>query len=207
MPTDIHLECACGKLRGTAHAVSPASGTRVLCYCDDCQAFARFLGLPGILDERGGTDIFQMAPSKVQLTSDLDTLACVRLSDKGMHRWYCSACKTPLGNTMGPALPFVGLLHSFMRFEPSGPSRDAVLGPPLARVQTKFATPGAPLASPTLATVRAIAHTVRLLGGWWLTRAGFPSPFFDEATRAPRVAPRVLAAHERRALDRASVPS
>ncbi|HTV24204.1 MAG TPA: DUF6151 family protein [Polyangiaceae bacterium] len=207
MPTDVHLECACGKLRGTAHAVSPDSGTRVLCYCDDCQAFAHFLARSDILDERGGTDIFQMAPSRVQLTSELDSLACVRLSEKGMHRWYCRECKTPLGNTMGPGLPFVGVVHNFMRFEANGRTRDAVLGPPLARVQTKFATAGAPVPSPTLETLHAIARTVKLLGRWWLTRAGFPSPFFDEATKSPRATPRVLGTDERRALDRSPAVS
>ena len=33
----------------------PRAGCRVVCYCDDCQAFARFLACPGITDERGGT--------------------------------------------------------------------------------------------------------------------------------------------------------
>lgn len=200
MSTDISLECACGKLRGRALSVSPAAGTRVLCYCDDCQAFARFLGLPGILDDRGGTDIFQTAPSKVQLTSGLEALACVRLSEKGMHRWYCSECKTPLGNTLGAGMPFVGLLHTCLRPEREGRTLDEVLGPPLARVQTRFAS--APVPAQPLATVRVIARTLRLLAGWWLARAGSPSPFFDAATGAPRVAPRVLSAAERRALDR-----
>src|SRR5687767_12881644 len=62
MPTDIPLRCVCGKLQGTALAVSPSAGCRVVCYCNDCQAFARFLARPGITDEWGGTDIFQMAP-------------------------------------------------------------------------------------------------------------------------------------------------
>jgi hypothetical protein len=201
MPTDIELECACGKLRGRALSVSASGGTRVVCYCDDCQAFARFLGGPDILDERGGTDLFQMAPSRVQLMAT-DTLGCVRLTDKGMHRWYCTECKTPLGNTMGPGLPFVGMIHSFMRIDRSGRSRDDVLGPPMARVNTESATPGAPIPSTAWATLRAITRSVRLLAGWWLTRSGFPSPFFDEATQAPRVEPRILSTDERKALAR-----
>lgn len=202
MGTDVDLECACGKLRGKALSISPSAGTRVVCYCDDCQAFAHFLGGSGILDDRGGTDLFQMAPSKVRLTSS-DTLGCVRLSEKGMHRWYCTECKTPLGNTLGPGVPFVGMIHSFIRADRGGRSRDDVLGPPLARVQTKFATPGAALPSSPFGTLRAILRSVRLLAGWWLTRAGFPSPFFDAATKAPRVVPRVLSSQERQSLTRA----
>lgn len=213
MSTDIELACACGKLHGKALSVSPSVGTRVVCYCDDCQAFARFLagastgggvGGAAILDERGGTDLFQMAPSRLQLSGD--TLGCVRLSEKGMHRWYCTECKTPVGNTMGPGVPFVGMIIAgFMRLDRDGGSRDAVLGPVLARVQTKFATPGAQIPASGWGTLRVIARTLKLLAGWWLTRAGFPSPFFDEATKAPRVVPRILSAAERKALDRAPV--
>lgn len=202
MPTDIELECACGKLRGRALSISASGGTRIICYCDDCQAFARFLGGAGVLDERGGTDLFQMAPSRVQLTSGLETLGCVRLSDKGMHRWYCTECKTPVGNTLGPSVPFVGMIHNFMRFDRGGRSRDDVLGPPMASVKTESATPGPPIPSTAWATLRAVMRSVRLLAGWWLTRAGFPSPFFDEATQAPRVEPRILSADERKALAR-----
>jgi hypothetical protein len=202
MSTDLELECACGKLRGKALSVSASTGTRVVCYCVDCQAFAHFLGNSNMLDERGGTDLFQMAPSKVQLTSGTDTLGCVRLSDKGMHRWYCTECKTPIGNTLGASVPFVGMIHSFMRVDRSGRSRDDVLGPPVARIKTESATPGAPIPASGWATLRAILRSVRLLAGWWLSRAGFPTPFFDAATQAPRALPRVLSVEERRALDR-----
>jgi hypothetical protein len=200
MKTDIPLGCACGKLRGVALSMSPAAGTRVLCYCNDCQAFARFLGRPAIMDERGGTDIFQTAPARVRLTST-DTLACVRLSSKGMHRWYCAECKTPVGNTMGPSLPFVGLIRCFMALDGEGRGPGDALGPPLAFIQTKSALGEGSIPSGTVSTLRAVGRTIRLLATWWLTRAGSPSPFFDDATRAPRVPPRILSVEERRALD------
>lgn len=202
MPTDVELECACGKLRGAAVGVSPSAGARVSCYCGDCQAFARFLGHPGVMDERGGTDVFQYAPAKVKLTSGTATLGCLRLSEKGMYRWYCTECKTPIGNTVSPRLPFVSVIHSCMRFN-GGPSRDDVLGPSLARVNTKSATPGEPISSPTLATLRVIGRCVKLLARWWVTGLGSPSPFIDEATGAPRATPRVLSPAERQALGRA----
>lgn len=199
MTTDVPLQCACGRLNGTAVAISPAAGTRVLCYCDDCQAFAHFLGRPDILDASGGTDLFQTAPSRVRLTNT-DTLSCVRLSDKGMHRWYCSECKTPVGNTMGPRVPFVGLIHSFFGLDRGSSRRDAVLGPPLASVQTRYATGGSPVQSGRFSTLRVVGRSARLLATWWLTRAGSPSPFFDSATGAPKVPPRILITEERRGL-------
>jgi hypothetical protein len=96
------------------------------------------------------------------------------------------------------------MIQNFMGVELSGRSRDDVLGPPLARVQTKFAKPGPAMPASAFGTMRAILRSVRLLAGWWLTRSGFKSPFFDKASQAPRATPRVLSAEERRALDRAA---
>jgi hypothetical protein len=198
MPTDIPLRCACGILRGTALGVSSSAGCRVVCYCDDCQAFARFLARSDITDEWGGTDLFQMAQSRVRITGGTDALSCVRLSDKGMRRWYCRECMTPVGNTVSPRLPFVGLIHTFMDHGSDGRARDDVLGKPLGCVQTKFAIGTPP--SPARGSLRVIARSARLLGQWWLTGAGSPSPFFDAQTHAPRTEPRILRPEERRAL-------
>ena len=171
-----------------------------MCYCDDCQAYARFLARPGITDAWGGTDIFQVAPASVRITAGADALSCVRLSATGMYRWYCGTCKTPVGNTNGPRVPFVGLVHTFMDHAADGRARDAVLGKPVGYVRTKSAigTPPAPGRGSSVA--RLVGRSVRLLATWWLTGAGSPSPFFDDRTRAPRSPPRVLLPEERRAL-------
>lgn len=199
MPIDIPLRCACGSLRGVALGVSSRAGCRVVCYCDDCQAFARFLARPGITDQWGGTDIFQMAPSRVQITSGGDVLSCMRLSDKGMHRWYCGECKTPVGNTVSSRIPFVGLIHTFMDHESDGRARDEVLGKPLGYVQAKFAI-GTPPSPPDHSSLfRVMARSARLLAKWWLTGAGSPSPFFDKSG-VPRAEPQVLRPEQRAAL-------
>jgi hypothetical protein len=44
LPSDVPLRCRCGHVRGVEIRVSPSSGLRLVCYCKDCQAFARFLG-------------------------------------------------------------------------------------------------------------------------------------------------------------------
>jgi hypothetical protein len=198
MATDIPLRCTCGELRGTALAVSPRNGCRVVCYCHDCQAFARFLAHPGTTDAWGGTDIFQMAPASVRITKGADALRCLRLSDKGLYRWYCGECKTPVGNSVGPRTPFVGLIHTFMDHEGDGRARDDVLGKPVGHIWTKSALGPAP--GGALSSLRVIGRSVRLLGKWWLTGAGSPSPFFADQTHAPRSKPRILSSEERRAL-------
>jgi hypothetical protein len=67
--------------------VSPSAGFRFVCYCTDCQAFARFLGRPDVLDAAGGTDIFQMPPAHLKLPAGTDALRCLCLSAKVL-RWY-----------------------------------------------------------------------------------------------------------------------
>jgi hypothetical protein len=41
------LRCRCNHLRAVASDLSPSTGFRFVCYCGDCQAFARFLGASG----------------------------------------------------------------------------------------------------------------------------------------------------------------
>ena len=103
------LRCRCGTIQGT---VDPRHVyARAVCYCKDCQAFARFLGSPDqILDRQGGTEIVAILPAAVQFTTGVEKLACMSLSDKGLLRWYASCCRTPIGNTpRDRSTPYVGI--------------------------------------------------------------------------------------------------
>src|SRR5215471_10888991 len=134
LPSDLPLRCRCGHVRGVASEVS--SGFRFLCYCKDCQAFARFLGRADALDAAGGTDIFQMPPARVTLTAGAEALRCLRFSSKVL-RWYADCCRTPIGNTAADArFPVVAVIHCFMDHQADGRSRDAALGPALCRRAT-----------------------------------------------------------------------
>ena len=62
-PLNLPLRCRCGRVRGVASEVAPSAGFRFVCYCQDCQAFARFLERPDVFDAAGGTDIFQIQPA------------------------------------------------------------------------------------------------------------------------------------------------
>ncbi|MEM9089357.1 MAG: DUF6151 family protein [Cyanobacteria bacterium P01_F01_bin.53] len=142
---DIPLQCGCGKVKGIAHDISPRTGTRVVCYCDDCQAFARFLdGETTVLDEYGGTDIFQIAPAQVEITAGAEYLSSMRLSPKGLIRWYSQCCKTSIGNTISGAIPFVGLVNSFIHDDCDSEQErlrylNEILGPVKFYVHGKFA--------------------------------------------------------------------
>jgi hypothetical protein len=118
------LQCRCGTIKG---AVSDTkSSNRVVCYCRDCQAFARFLGQQReTLDAQGGSEVIQTLPKNVSFTQGADALACMRLSEKGMVRWYAGCCKTPIGNTLeNYKISFIGLLHNCLE-SPGNPLQNS----------------------------------------------------------------------------------
>jgi hypothetical protein len=134
---DVPLKCSCGEVAGTAVDVSARNGTRVVCYCDDCQTFARHLGRgDDILTEQGGTELFQIYPCQFEITKGADKLRSLRLKPGGLLRWYTDCCNTPVANTISAKMPFVGIFHNFMD---NKASRDKDLGPVRCRVQGKYA--------------------------------------------------------------------
>ena len=197
---DIPLRCRCGHVRGVASDVSPSSGLHLICYCEDCQTFARFLERPDVLDPAGGTDIFQMPPGRMKLTAGIDALRCLRLSNDGVFRWYTDCCRTPIGNTAGPRFPIIGVIHSFMDHDADGRPRNAVVGPPLCRIYERSAIGPLPSKGPPPLSFGIFVRRMSKLLGWWVRGLGWPTPFFDDRTKAPRAEPHVLTPSERAAL-------
>jgi len=198
---NISLRCQCGRVRGVAREVTPATGFRFVCYCTDCQAFARFLAPPDVLDAAGGTDIFQMPAGRVTLTASADALRCLNFSGKVL-RWYADCCRTPIGNTAANAhFPVVALIHSFVDHNASGGrSHDEILGPPLCRIYERSATAPLPPDAAPPPSLRLFALRASKILGWWWRGLGRPNPFFDEHSGVPRSAPRVFTPGERAAL-------
>jgi hypothetical protein len=131
------VQCWCGTFK--AVLLNPGAGNRVVCYCGDCQAFAHALGKADqVLDERGGSDIVQVLPRNITVAEGKDVLACLRLTPRGLLRWYTSCCDTPIGNTLASSkLSFIGLLHACL--SSSGRPLDETFGPVRAWVHTKGA--------------------------------------------------------------------
>lgn len=172
------IRCSCGALAGSFDGA--AWTNRVICYCDDCQAFAERLGRADeILDARGGSDIVQTEPRFVSIIEGREQLACLKLTPKGLLRWYAACCRTPIGNSGGnPKLSFVGLLHSCLG---ERAALDAAFGPPRMRLFTKFAKgepkPRQVLSVPALAGFVGHLAAARLSGRYRVT------PFFDASGR------------------------
>jgi hypothetical protein len=193
------LRCRCGHVRGIANMAASNPGFRFVCYCGDCQAFARFLKRPDVLDEAGGTDIFHMPAGRVELVAGTDAVRCLQFSRK-VFRWYTECCLTPIGNTAGPRFSVVGLIHSFMSNDADGHTRDEVLGAPRCRIFEGSAIGPLPPNAPPPLSLRLIALRVPTILGWWLRGLGWPHPFFDDHTNAPLSRPRIFAPAERAAL-------
>ena len=134
------IRCTCGKLRG--EVTTPTPSNRARCYCSDCQAFGRFFGShTSVLDAQGGTEVVQVPLDRVRFSQGLDQLAAIRLSDKGLLRWYASCCKTPIGNTLpNPRWAFIGLIHTCLSsdsVEQDFGSRIAIVNTGAAQGDTK----------------------------------------------------------------------
>jgi len=91
------LHCRCGQVKGIV--ATDRAYVRATCYCRDCQAYARHLGQPGLMDAHGGTDIVAMNPLAVRFTAGEEHIAGLCLRKGGLYRWYAECCRTPLGNT------------------------------------------------------------------------------------------------------------
>jgi hypothetical protein len=186
------LRCQCGAVQGTI--ANPRSSNHAVCYCRDCQAFAHYLGKPNeILDARGGSDIVQTQPKNLTFTQGLEQLACIRLTPKGLLRWYSRCCRTPIGNTLAtPKLSFIGLLHSCLAEDTASVERS--FGPVMAWVNTASAR-GEP-APRTEGLGRSV---------WWFLRTALrarvtgdyrQNPLFHRNTGAAVVLPYTLSAEE-----------
>lgn len=186
------LRCRCGTLSGMV--VNPRGANRVVCYCGTCQAFAHFLGdKEHILDPQGGSNVIQVLPKNVTFTQGLDALTCLRLTPKGLLRWYARCCRTPIGNTLAtPKWSFIGLLHNCL--ESGERPLDNAFGP-----VTSWLNTGGAKVNPK-PKERGLGKTV----GWFLRttlKARFNgdyvrTPLFHRDTGAPIVTPYVLSSDE-----------
>lgn len=199
MAEEVELGCRCGEVHGWASGLSPRAVNRAVCYCEDCQAFLHYLGRSELLDVHGGSDIVQMAPRAVSFDRGMERIVAIRLTPKGMHRWYASCCKTPLGNTLTPSIPFIGMVPEVFRGAPDARRRDELFGPSRGGIFGQHAIGGAPEGSTRL-NLGMLAHALRLMLGWKLGGKTWPHPFFDHATRAPSYPVSTLAPNERAAL-------
>jgi hypothetical protein len=194
MPKEAQVRCRCGEVVGLVSNASPQKVNRVVCYCEDCQAFAHQLGRADLLNAQGGSDIVQVAPASLTFIKGQNRIAGLRLTPNGLFRWHTTCCNTPMGNTLGPAIPFVGI-HAQI-FDGSTPTVDGVFGAPLGAILGKYAI-GQPPAGSTGINLTLLLRAITKVLGWRLRGRAWPHPFFHLKTREPIYPLRVLSQEER----------
>jgi hypothetical protein len=194
--SNLPMRCTCGAVTGEITAASPAETNRVVCYCDDCQTFARALGRPELMDAHGGSDIVQVHPVQLRITAGAEHIRLLRLSPKGLLRFHTVCCNTPIGNTLtNPKTPFLGISRHFFALDDA--ELNARIGPPRGGIQGRFAVGGAPAGVHPKVGPGLMLRTIWFAGSGWLRGRYAPSPVFNAATGAPVVEARVLSKEER----------
>lgn len=190
------LRCHCGIVQADVDTARHAG--RAVCYCPDCQAYARFLGRHDtLIDDKGGTEIIATLPRQVRFTAGAEKLACMSLSDTGLLRWYAACCRTAIGNTpRDPKISYLGLVRACL------PGSEAqfteAFGPRRIALNTKSAH-GKVAATP-VAMFFAVLRIMRNVIGSRIGGKYRRNPFFKPGSSEPVVAPTNLTADQRRAL-------
>jgi len=194
MITQADFRCRCGEVRGRLANASPRAVNRVICYCDDCQAFAHHLGRADLLDVQGGSDIVQVAPASLTFVQGQDRIAGLRLTPKGLFRWYARCCNTPVGNTISPAIPFVGIIAQ--AFDNGAQHPDDVFGRPIGAIMGTYAIGNPPTGSAGVG-LSLMARAILVVLRWRVRGEAWPHPFFQRETRAP-IYPAIVLSHSQR---------
>lgn len=171
--------------------------------------FAYFLAeADTILDRYGGTEVVQLSQGRLQFEAGRERLACMRLTPRGLLRWYAACCHTPIGNIPpNRHIPYLGLVRACIDYGATGRTPESLLGPIDCRVNAH---------DPDVRRTYADAHDgippgtlIRVASrvlAWRLRGDHRHSPFFDAVSGRPILTPHVLSADERAAL-RASATS
>lgn len=195
---DLPLQCSCGSVSGVVKGIRPSKANHGVCYCNDCQSFAHFLGQPPtFLDDNAGTHLVQVSPRRLHLRSGLDHVACVRLRPGGLMRWYASCCNTPLANTPHPRVPLVGMITACLNHTVTGQPLEVFAGKCTGKVFADEARGDTSALPDRFQLPPAMLYRfakMMLLG--LLRGAGRRSPFFHPVTREPIAGPIVLSSNE-----------
>ena len=133
------------------------------------------------MDQRGGSDVFQISPARLRITQGVDKLAWVQqLPKRGSVRWYADCCKTPLANTLPqPTRPFIAISRLMVQSVNDGPL-DELIGPVYAQVNHKIPRAEAKaLRGNVGALFGMLRHYAPLFFRWWWRGDGKRSPFVD----------------------------
>ncbi|BFM12779.1 hypothetical protein R50072_29320 [Simiduia litorea] len=180
MAHSVELKCLCGGIKGSVEII-PESFFHVHCLCIDCQNFARHLNNEAnILDEHGGTELFQTYPAHMKITEGKDKIGCLQLTPKGLYRWHTTCCNMPIANTMrSPNIPFVGLSVKLMNFS-SDQQKLKALGPVTVKAFGKYSRGDMPKDTHARFPISGIPKILAFMLKGMLRKRNRPHPFFND---------------------------
>ncbi|MQY42898.1 hypothetical protein GG681_09605 [Epibacterium sp. SM1969] len=182
----LSFSCTCGKLQGRIAAEAVKAATPLVCYCPDCRANELYHSQP----DPDGVALVQTSPEAITFTQGAEHLQVLRLSSKGILRWYADCCGQPVANTLArPKLPFVGM------------KRDLFQDPDMfgkTKVKAFMPVPGKP--ARTKGALTMVMGIFRRMGSALLSGRWRDNPFFDTTTGEPVQPPEILDKDTRAAL-------
>lgn len=194
----MRFACECGAVAGAIDRATPAEGDHVVCHCSDCRDLVRLLGKEArILDEHGGTALYQSRCARMHFERGRERLAALHMTDGPTLRWYAVCCSTPLFNTYrNGRIPYLTTLLA--NCDPQGRER---LGKPLGHLFLDEAM-GETSGLAPLSMNRLMRRFFRRMIKDIFSGDRRRSPLFEPQTLAPVVTPRRLTEPERNALGR-----
>lgn len=184
------IQCRCGNFRATLTAFPKNTPGRLVCYCNDCQAYLQHLGRTDLLDENGGTEVIPVYPSEMMIASGLEHLKCTRLTARGTFRFSTTCCNSPVANTAA-GMPWIGAFKCLYTHS-SDQDIDRILGPVRSRIMGKFAKGTPPAGTARKMNLQsAITVLPFMLKGKMLGKS-MPSPFFKADGVTPVVLPEIV---------------
>ncbi len=196
-----NFSCQCRSLAGTVELPNLQSLTRLVCYCEDCQAFARHLRPDKpVLGPHGGSDLVQVSPARFRINRGTEKLGNLRLTETGIYRWYATCCNSPLCTTpQNPAMPYVGLITNNLVGNPK--TLDSRIGPVRFGVCAGRQYPiSAEWPVSRGVGFRGMSSTLLNIGRWRMAGDQTRSRLIDAETGKPVVEPYTLSDTERSSL-------
>ncbi|MFT7559758.1 MAG: hypothetical protein ACI93R_001673 [Flavobacteriales bacterium] len=183
----VNLKCLCGAVKGKLNVV-PGSFFHVHCLCCDCQSYASHLdNSRNIVDEHGGSELFQTYPAFMEITEGNKNISCTQFGKKGLYRWHTSCCNMPLANTMSSSkIPFVGVSVKLMQFD-SEQEKVEILGPVTMKAFGKYSIGDMPVDAHAKFPISFMPKILGFMLKGMLGRKNKPSPFFTGGVPVAKV--------------------
>ncbi len=183
----MEISCDCGAFVAKLKAFPRNTPGRLVCYCDDCQAYAKKIRRTDVLDQYGGTEVIPVYPKEIEIIQGIDVLKCYRLTTGGTYRWATSCCNSPILNS-NPGFPWAGIFHTAYK----NSSALSKLGEVKSRIYGKYALNSTPFKISDKISFKDMLVVFPFIVKGKILGMDKNSPFFCTDNVTPIIKPEVL---------------